>query len=45
MVGMPHNAVNIRATLAHHLDLARGFGKFTNFVLTRPPRRGASASW
>jgi len=30
MKNMPHNAVNVRATLAHHPELARGFGGFPN---------------
>jgi len=38
---MPHNAVNVRATMAHHPGLARAFGKFTNVVLneTHTPSR------
>src|SRR4029078_12539848 len=28
MKGMPHNAVNVRATMAHHPEIARGFGGF-----------------
>jgi alkylhydroperoxidase family enzyme len=41
MKGMPHNAVNVRATMAHHPSLARGFGGFANVVLneSQTPRR------
>jgi alkylhydroperoxidase family enzyme len=41
MKGMPHNAVNVRATMAHHPGLARAFGGFANAVLNeaRTPRR------
>jgi 4-carboxymuconolactone decarboxylase len=38
---MPHNAVNVRATMAHHPALARAFGGFPNYVLNeaQTPRR------
>ena len=38
---MPHNAVNVRATMAHHPTLARAFGGFANAVLNEAetPRR------
>jgi 4-carboxymuconolactone decarboxylase len=41
MQGMPHNAVNVRATMAHHPGLARAFGGFANAVLNEAhtPRR------
>jgi 4-carboxymuconolactone decarboxylase len=41
MRGMPHNAVNVRATMAHHPVLARAFGSFAGAVLNeaRTPRR------
>lgn len=41
MKNMPHNAVNVRATMAQHPGLAGAFGKFTNFVLNEAdtPRR------
>lgn len=41
MKDMPHNAVNVRATMAHHPEMARAFGGFTNFVLNEAttPRR------
>ena len=41
MKGMPHNAVNVRATMAHHPGLARAFGGFANAVLNEAhtPRR------
>ena len=41
MKGLPHNAVNVRATMAHHPELARAFGGFTGFVLNEAstPRR------
>lgn len=41
MKDMPHNAVNVRATMAHHPGLARAFGGFANAVLNeaRTPRR------
>ena len=41
MKSMPHNAVNVRATMAHHPVLARAFGGFANAVLNEcaTPRR------
>ena len=41
MKGMPHNAVNVRATMAHHPEIARGFGGFARAVLNEfnTPRR------
>jgi alkylhydroperoxidase family enzyme len=41
MKGMPHNAVNVRSTMAHHPGMARAFGGFANFVLNeaQTPRR------
>ncbi len=41
MKSMPHNAVNVRATMAHHPVLARAFGGFANAVLNESttPRR------
>lgn len=41
MKGLPHNAVNVRATMAHHPVLARSFGAFAATVLTElsVPRR------
>ena len=41
MKNLPHNAVNVRATMAHHPVLARAFGGFANAVLNEftTPRR------
>ncbi|MDH4145936.1 MAG: carboxymuconolactone decarboxylase family protein [Acidimicrobiia bacterium] len=41
MKSLPHNAVNVRATMAHHPVLNRAFGGFANAVLTEcsTPRR------
>lgn len=41
MQTLPHNAVNVRATMAHHKGLARAFGGFANAVLNEAetPRR------
>ena len=45
MTSMPHNAVNVRATMAHHPGLARAFGGFAQTVLTECATPAASGSW
>lgn len=41
MKTLPHNAVNVRATMAHHPELSRTFNEFASAVLnaTGTPRR------